>query len=234
MLPWHIHVRKDISKTIKKTLQVSYMHVVDTWHVTMFIWSVCCADTGVLPKFSPPHISIIVSYFPIFSKKSLSITNNPPAMMGVLARKKTQLYLTGWTPLHKHMCACGRKHNFIWLGELHNFINICVGENTTLSDWVNTTSQTCVSEKTQLYLTGWTPLHKHMCACGRKHNFIWLGEHHFTNICKHNFIWLDEHHFTNICKHNFIWLGEHHFTNMCVGENVTFIYQDEILTWLEI
>lgn len=38
-------------------------------------------------------MSIIVSYFPIFSKKTLSIENNPPAIIGVLQRERYPLFI---------------------------------------------------------------------------------------------------------------------------------------------
>jgi len=36
------------------------------------------------PKFSPPQMSMALSYFPRWLNQDLSITNSPPAMMGVL------------------------------------------------------------------------------------------------------------------------------------------------------
>jgi len=36
------------------------------------------------PKFSPPQMSMAVSYFPKRLNHDLSITKSPPAMMGVL------------------------------------------------------------------------------------------------------------------------------------------------------
>ena len=41
-----------------------------------------------LPKFSPPQISISMSYFPVSTNLCLSITNNPPAIIGVLQRHR--------------------------------------------------------------------------------------------------------------------------------------------------
>ncbi len=49
-----------------------------------------CRQTGALmhrnnsPKFSPPQMSMAVSYFPKWLNQDLSITKSPPAMMGVL------------------------------------------------------------------------------------------------------------------------------------------------------
>lgn len=40
-----------------------------------------------LPKFSPPQMSIWVSYFPRWLNQDLSITKMPPAMTGVLEEK---------------------------------------------------------------------------------------------------------------------------------------------------
>lgn len=40
------------------------------------------------PRFSPPHTSIIMSYFPNCSKYSLSMTKRPPAIIGVLRREE--------------------------------------------------------------------------------------------------------------------------------------------------
>lgn len=38
------------------------------------------------PKFSPPQMSMALSYFPRWLNQALSITNSPPAMMGVLQK----------------------------------------------------------------------------------------------------------------------------------------------------
>lgn len=39
---------------------------------------------GDSPKFSPPQMSMALSYFPRWLNQALLITNSPPAMMGVL------------------------------------------------------------------------------------------------------------------------------------------------------
>lgn len=48
------------------------------------------------PRFSPPQTSIIMSYFPSCSKYSLSITNRPPAIIGVLDGQRGQR-ACGWS-----------------------------------------------------------------------------------------------------------------------------------------
>lgn len=42
------------------------------------------------PKFSPPQMSIAVSYFPRWLNQDLSITKSPPAMIGVLTHQNTR------------------------------------------------------------------------------------------------------------------------------------------------
>ena len=41
------------------------------------------------PKFSPPHISIMTSYFPSVSNQAFSTMNSPPAIIGVLGTNVT-------------------------------------------------------------------------------------------------------------------------------------------------
>ncbi len=43
-----------------------------------------------LPKFSPPHTSIIKSYLPSSSNQAFEMVNKPPAIIGVLQRQQNQ------------------------------------------------------------------------------------------------------------------------------------------------
>ena len=51
-----------------------------------------------LPKFSPPQISMSVSYFPVYMNLSLSIENKPPAIIGVLLKKVVPILIHNSLP----------------------------------------------------------------------------------------------------------------------------------------
>ena len=63
-----------MSKWVKKAPWTTFV---------LFVWSTSS------PKFSPPHISIMTSYFPSVSNQAFSTMNSPPAIIGVLGTNVT-------------------------------------------------------------------------------------------------------------------------------------------------